>query len=130
MKLLLKIKSTNYRLSSKSWKVMKLASIFFIALTMQVSAAASSQTVTYSGKNIAFKKMLNVIKTQTDYVFFYDSAIAKDAKPVSLNVVNEPLESVLEKAFANADFTYVIQGKTISLIPNPAKVVKQKNSLE
>ena len=102
---------------------MKLASIFFLALTMQVSAAASSQTVTYSGNNIGFKKLLNVIKTQTDYVFFYDSAIAKDAKPVSLNVINEPLEKVLDKAFAGADFTYVIQGKTISLVANPKKSV-------
>ena len=123
MNLLLKIKSKNYRLSSKSWQIMKLASIFFLVLTMQVSAAASSQTITYSGKNIAFKKFLNIVKTQTNYVFFYDSAIAKDAKPVSLNVTNEPLEDVLNKAFANEDFDYVIQGKTISLIASPKKSV-------
>lgn len=123
MKLLLKIKSTNYRLSTKTWQIMKLASMFFLVLTMQVSAAASSQTITYSGKNIAFKKFLNIVKTQTDYVFFYDTAVTTNAKAISLDVTNEPLENVLNKAFANADFKYVIQGKTISLIANPKKPV-------
>lgn len=132
MNLLLKFKSKKYRLSSKSWQIMKLASIFFLVLTLQVSAAASSQTITYSGKNIAFKKFLNIIKIQTDYVFFYDSALAKDVTPISLNAINEPLEEVLNKAFANADFDYVIQGKTISLVAHSKKaptVVQQTTTI-
>ena len=102
MKLLPKTKPRNYWLTSKTWKVMKLTSILVIALTLQVSAAVSSQTITFSGKNVAFKKVLSVIKNQTNYVFFYDVAILKNVKPISLNVVNAPIEKVLEQAFADA----------------------------
>ena len=38
-------------------------------------------------------------------------------------MTNQPLEEVLKQAFANADFDYVIQGKTISLVANPKKTV-------
>lgn len=97
---------------------MKLASILVIALTLQVSASVSSQTVTFSGKNVAIKKVLSVIKNQTNYVFFYDVEILKNAKPISLNVVNAPIEKVLEQTFANQPITWIIEGKTISFALN------------
>ncbi|TDE55609.1 SusC/RagA family TonB-linked outer membrane protein [Flavobacterium sp. GT3P67] len=96
---------------------MKLTSILVIALTLQVSAAASSQTITFSGKSVAFKKVLSVIKNQTNYVFFYDVAILKNVKPISINVVNAPVEKVLEQAFLDAPITWIIEGKTISFVP-------------
>ncbi|MFV8326226.1 TonB-dependent receptor [Flavobacterium sp. ZS1P14] len=117
MKLLSKGKSKNYWLTSKTWKVMKLTSILFIALTLQVSAAVSSQTITFSGKNVPFKKVISVIKNQTNYVFFYDTAILKNVKPISINVVDAPIEKVLEQAFAGTSITWIIEGKTISFIP-------------
>ena len=101
---------------------MKLASILIVALTLQVSAAVSSQTVTFSGKNVAVKKVLSVIKDQTDYVFFYDVALLKNVKPISINVVNSPIEGVLEKVFVNQPITWLIEGKTISFVPKVEKV--------
>jgi TonB-linked SusC/RagA family outer membrane protein len=127
MKLLPKPKPKNYWLTSKTWKVMKLTSILVIALTLQVSAAVSSQTVTFSGKNVAIKKVLSVIKNQTNYVFFYDVAILKNAKPISLNVVNAPIEKVLEKVFVNQPITWMIEGKTISFVPKEEPVKELKN---
>ena len=126
MKLLPKTKPRNSWLTSKTWKVMKLTSILVIALTLQVSAAASSQTITFSGKSVAFKKVLSVIKNQTNYVFFYDMAILKNVKPISLNVVNAPIEKVLEQAFADSSITWIIEGKTISFVP---KVEMAKKSI-
>lgn len=117
MKLLPKTKPKNHWLTSKTWKVMKLTSILVIALTLQVSAAASSQTITFSGKNVAFKKVLSVIKNQTNYVFFYDVEILKNVKPISLNVVNAPVEKVLEQAFSDTSIAWIIEGKTISIVP-------------
>lgn len=125
MKLLLKAKPKNYWLTSKTWKVMKLTSILVIALTFQVSAAVSSQTITFSGKNVPFKKVISVMKDQTNYVFFYDMAILKNVKPISINVVDAPIEKVLEQVFAETPITWIIEGKTISFIP---KVEKAKES--
>ncbi|MFH6989432.1 TonB-dependent receptor [Flavobacterium collinsii] len=100
---------------------MKLTSILVIALTLQVSASVSSQTVTFSGKNVAIKKVLSVIKSQTNYVFFYDAEILKNAKPISLNLVNAPIEKVLQQTFANQSITWIIEGKTISFVLNDEK---------
>ncbi|RVT71995.1 SusC/RagA family TonB-linked outer membrane protein [Flavobacterium sufflavum] len=125
MKLLPKTKPKNHWLTTNAWKVMKLTSILVIALTFQVSAAVSSQTITFSGKNVPFKKVISVMKSQTNYVFFYDMAILKNVKPISINVVSAPIEKVLEQAFAETSITWIIEGKTISLIP---KVEKAKES--
>ncbi|WP_165929413.1 TonB-dependent receptor [Flavobacterium rhamnosiphilum] len=106
---------------------MKLTSILVIALTLQVSAAVSSQTITFSGKNVAFKKVLSVIKNQTNYVFFYDVAILKNVKPISINVVNASIEKVLEQVFVDQPITWVIEGKTISFVPKAEKVKEATN---
>jgi TonB-linked SusC/RagA family outer membrane protein len=117
MKLLPKSKPRNSWLTAKFWKVMKLTSILLIAFTLHVSAAVSSQTVTFSGKNVSVKKMLSVIKEQTNYVFFYDVTVLKNVKPISIDVVNAPIENVLQKAFGGQSVKWIIEGKTISLIP-------------
>lgn len=106
---------------------MKLTSILVVALTLQVSAAVSSQNVTFSGKNVAIKKVLSVIKSQTNYVFFYDVAILKNVKPISLNVVNTPIENVLEQVLVNQPITWIIEGKTISLVSKVEKIKESVN---
>ena len=128
MKLLPKAKSKNYWLTSKTWKVMKLTSVLLLAMTLQVSAAVSSQTITFSGKNVPFKKVISVIKNQTNYVFFYDVAILKNVKPISINVVDAPIEKVLEQAFAETSITWIIEGKTISFIPK-TEIAKESTNL-
>lgn len=117
MKLLQKSKPINYWPTSKIWKVMKLTTSLIIALTLQVSAAVSSQTVTFSGENVSFKKIKSVIKDQTNYYFFYDTAILKNVKPITINVVNASVDDVLKLALAETAVTWVVQGQTISLIP-------------
>ena len=102
---------------SKTWKFMKLTTFLMLALTLQVSAAVSSQTVTFAGENVTFKKIKSVIKDQTNYFFFYDSAILKNLKPITINVVHASVEDVLKQVLAETDVTWVVQGQTISLIP-------------
>jgi TonB-linked SusC/RagA family outer membrane protein len=98
---------------------MKLSTILFVVLTLQVSAGVSSQTIVYSGKKVPVKKVLATVKEQTDYVFFYDVNILKEFPPVTLNLVNATVEKVLTEIFENTDVIWVIQGKTISLITSP-----------
>lgn len=87
-----------------------------IALTFNVSIAANSQTISFSGKNVTAKKMLSVIKEQTSYVFFYDVTLLKNVKPVSINVTNASIEKVLQETFKESPVTWIVQGQTISLI--------------
>jgi len=127
MKLLPKTKPKNHWPIANAWKVMKLTSVLVVALTFQVSAAVSSQTITLSGKNVPFKKVISVIKNQTDYVFFYDMAILKEVKPISIDVVDVPVEKVLEQAVAATPITWIIEGKTISFIPKNERLKESTN---
>ncbi|SHG30629.1 iron complex outermembrane recepter protein [Flavobacterium segetis] len=129
MNLLSKNEPKSCSLTSKILKIMKLATILFLVLTLQVTAAVSSQTVTFSGKNVAIKKVLSVIKDQTDYVFFYDVALLKDFKTISLNLVNTPIENVLEQVFVNQPIKWMIEGKTISFVSKAKKAKEVTISL-
>ncbi|MGL5111332.1 MAG: SusC/RagA family TonB-linked outer membrane protein [Flavobacterium sp.] len=107
---------------------MKLSTVLIIAFTLHVSAAVSSQTITFSGKKISAKKVLNVIKEQTNYVFFYDVTILNRVAPVSIEVKNASIENVLQKVFKNAPVKWIIQGNIISLVPkSESKIVPSKS---
>lgn len=96
---------------------MKLSTVLIIVFTFNVAASVSSQTVTLSGKNLSAKKVLNVIKEQTQYVFFYDVTILNQVKPISIDVKNASIDNVLQKVFKNAPVKWIIQGNIISLVP-------------
>ena len=130
MKLLPKCKSRNSWLTPKFWKVMKLSTVLIIAFTLHLSAAVSSQTITFSGKKMPAKKVLNIIKEQTNYVFFYDVAILNKIEPVSLEVKNATIENVLQKVFKNAPVKWIIQGNIISLVPKPENKTIPSKSFE
>lgn len=110
---------TRFWVSSKTWKVMKLTFALLTLAFLQVSAEGNSQTVTFSGRNVPLKKVLTAIKKQTGFFFFYDINTVKELNPVTIQVANEPLKSVLEKIVGSASVTWTIEGKTISFIPRP-----------
>ncbi|MFN3666178.1 MAG: STN domain-containing protein [Sediminibacterium sp.] len=91
---------------------MKLMAIMLV-VSLQVSAGASSQTVTYSAKNARLETVFNAIRQQTGYVFFYKANVLKDAKPVNLDVKNVPIERVLQLCLDNQGLGYTIEDKTI-----------------
>ncbi|WP_188316253.1 SusC/RagA family TonB-linked outer membrane protein [Chitinophaga agrisoli] len=80
---------------------------------MQISARVAAQSVTFSGKNVALEKVLTSIESQTNYVFFYNEALVRDALPVTITVSHIPLETFLKDVFKNQSLDYTIKGKTI-----------------
>ncbi len=106
---------------------MKLMAIMLV-VCLQVSAGASSQTVTYSAKNAKLETVFNVIRQQTGYVFFYKANVLKDAKPVNLDVKNVPIERVLQLCLDNQGLGYTIEDKTIVIAPKEEKKAPAINS--
>jgi TonB-dependent starch-binding outer membrane protein SusC len=98
---------------------MKFTFILLTAAFLQSSAAGYSQTVNYSAKEVSLKKIFSVIKKQTGYVFFYDAALLKDSRPVTVNLKNTPLEAALAEMFEAQPFTWLIENKTITIIEKP-----------
>jgi TonB-linked SusC/RagA family outer membrane protein len=92
---------------------MKLTVFLLTVALVQVRAAAFSQNVTLSGKDLPLKYVFKTIKAQTGYTFFYNNELLKDAKPVTLNVKDAPLEIVLGLCFKDQPLGYDIQNKTV-----------------
>jgi len=95
------------------WRIMRLTIILLIVAFMHVHASSFSQTVTYSGKDVALEKVLKSIRKQTGYVFFYDYSILENSKPVSLNIKNASIQQALSECLNGQQLDYAIEDKTV-----------------
>lgn len=103
-------------------RVMKLTAILLTVFFLQVRADGLSQTVTFSGSNVPLEKVMNAIKEQTGYIFFYKENIWSVARPVDLNVRGAKLEEVLNLVFKQQPLNYTIEETTIIISKATAPV--------
>lgn len=80
-----------------------------------VSQWIYAQTVTLSVSNEPLEKVLNEVERQTGYSFIYSSEAMTGARPVSISVKNETLNSFLQLCFRDQPFNYQFQGRHIVL---------------
>src|ERR1700744_3218885 len=86
----------SHRTNAKSILLaMKLTAIIIVAACMHVSAKSYSQVVTFSGKNVPLQTVFASIEKQTGLSFFFNYAIIKDIKPVTVEFNNIPFEDAL-----------------------------------
>ncbi len=74
-------------LHSKTLLIMKFLTFFMLVICLQISAKSSGQ-ITLSEKNVSLEKVFKLIEKQSGYHFWYDKALLKKAKPLSINVQN------------------------------------------
>lgn len=84
-----------------------------------------SQIVSLNVKSAPLETLFREINRQTGYTFVYTRAQIKNSVPVSLEVFNEPLSSVLDQCLSTQQLSYVIEDKHI-IIQN--KKVRRKES--
>lgn len=104
---------------SQAIKTMKLVIMLLTLVFLQVSAKGLSQTVSFSGKEVSLKKIFAAIEKQTSYVFFYDAAVIRDTRPVTLDVKNMQVEAVLNKCLPGQSLDFSIQNNTIVVTKSP-----------
>src|SRR5580704_3092791 len=92
---------------------MKLIALLLTVALVQAHGASIAQNVSISGEHLTLKKVFAEIKRQTGYAFFYNYALLKEAHPVTLDVKDEPLTSVLDRCFSDQPFGYYLENKTI-----------------
>ena len=107
-----------FKLSRQIILAMKLT-VMLMVLFLQVSASSDAQRVTISGAEMPVKKVFSIIKDQTGYLFFYDAELLKQAHPVSINVKEAPVESVLNLVFKNQPFSWALENRTITVVYKP-----------
>ena len=105
-------------------KTMKLVIMLLTFVFLQVSAKGLSQTVSYSGREVSLKKIFAAIEKQTSYVFFYDAAVIRDTKPVTIEVKDMPVEAVLKKCLTGQALDFSIQNNTIVVTKSSAVLPK------
>ena len=100
-------------------RVFLLMTVFFILS----SSKGYSQSISFSGKNVQLIKVFSAIKSQTGYVFFYDAAVLRESKPITIDLKNVSLEEALQQIFKDQPLEWLIENKTITIIRKPFAVV-------
>ncbi|MFB2119890.1 TonB-dependent receptor [Parapedobacter sp. 2B3] len=97
------------------FRIMRLTSLLLAIICLHVSAKTLSQTVTLNVNRQPITQVLASIKAQTGYLIVYNDRYVTQDLLVSLNVVDKPLEAVLDQVLTPRALTYQIQGKTIAI---------------
>src|SRR5688500_16177189 len=94
---------------------MRLTVLLLIAGLFLAHGEGMSQSITFTGKDIAMKDVFQVIEQQTGYVISGDKSILTSSKPVSVTVTNVPLDQFLYLIFKDQKIAFRIRGKNIFL---------------
>jgi len=100
-------------------RTMKLTTILLLAACLHISAESHSQTVTYTGKRVTLSKVLDAVKKQTGYVFFFNKNVLSNCSPLDVQAVNQPLEAFLRDILKDQQLEYTIEDKVIIISRKP-----------
>ena len=110
--------------------IMKLAMIFVLAACLQVSAKSYSQLITLRERNVPVEQVLQKIKTQSGYNFFYNLKTLKLIGRISIDVKNATISEALDVCFRNSPLTYSISGNIIVISKRDEKPVSTFTATE
>src|SRR5690606_37197779 len=106
-------KAQSFRLITQTLLVMKLILIFLLAGLLRSNASGFSQTVSFSGKNVAVTNVFKAIEKQTGYSVFANKALLKNTHPVTVSAKEMPLRDFLDLALRDQPIGYEIYNRTI-----------------
>lgn len=97
--------------------VMRFFLIFQFMLVMSLSAADtySQNVISIEQKNRTLKEVLNSVKEQTDYTFWYRSEDLNLDKKVSVHVRKQPIDVVLDQILTGQGVSYKIEGRYVMI---------------
>ncbi|MBE9601572.1 SusC/RagA family TonB-linked outer membrane protein [Pedobacter sp. MC2016-24] len=96
---------------------MKLVCVFLLIFCFQLKAKVAAQLIDLKTKNAPLERVLQEIRKQSNYTFFYKSDQLTKANPVTIDVQAASLISVLDKCFQGQPFTYVVEDQMILIKP-------------
>jgi TonB-linked SusC/RagA family outer membrane protein len=100
---------------------MKLSVILIFSFCIWSGATSAAQTVTLSFKSKPLIVVLKEIKKQSGYDLFYNRTMFENARPVTIDVTNSPVEKALDICFRDQPLTYeIIQGTIVVKDKPPA----------
>jgi TonB-linked SusC/RagA family outer membrane protein len=101
---------------------MKLTLLFVCILLIRAGGISAAQTVTLSLKSKPLVTALLEIKRQTGYELFYNQAMFRNTRLVTIDVRDAPMETALDICFKDQPLVYEIIQKTIVVRDRPAAI--------
>ncbi len=102
-------------------KTAKTLLLFLLSVFFVFSAEAKSQTITLSGKNMAFRDIFLAIENQTGFLAVGNQDILTSLRPVTISVSKMPLGKFLDVILKGQSVVYQIEGKNIILFRKNSK---------
>ena len=98
-------------------RVMKLTIALLTLICLQVSAKTYSQDkITLKMNTTEMKKVLFAIEKKTNFRFLFSEEILKDRPPVSIDVVDAPIDEVMNRLLENSGISYKIINATLVVL--------------
>ncbi len=107
------LRDCNARAITKFLLVMKLTTAILITFILNASANGIAQTVTFSGKNVPFERVMNVVEKQANVFFFYEADLLKLTKPVTINVAKQPVTEFLAALFKDQPLDFHLENRLV-----------------
>lgn len=93
-----------------AWLMMVKLSILLVLLTCsQTSATVFAQSVTIKGKDMSMKSIFSELRSQTGYHFLYLEEDLRNTRPVTIDLKERSLETVLDYCFRGQPLQYEIR---------------------
>ncbi|NSL87842.1 TonB-dependent receptor [Chitinophaga sp. Mgbs1] len=92
---------------------MKITMFLITCLLLQVSAGSYAQRISINRQHCTIHTVLEDIRKQAKYDFFYDTDLFSKAKPVSLQVTDATVVQVLDALFKGQPYSYTIDNKWV-----------------
>ncbi len=103
---------------------------FFIICQLSASDIYSQKRVHFDLENVPLKEVLNEIKKQSGYKFFYNVKEIDDTKRTSLSASDEKIFNVLDRLSAKESLEYSINGNQIVLKKQTLNKILSKDQQE
>ena len=106
-----------YRPSRQILRIVKLTVLLTAAFTFQVSAFIFAQTISLSYKNASLKTVIGALSNQGMIDFVYKDQYMEEARPVTVDLENVPLEIAIKQIFKDQPFEYHIEDGIVYITP-------------
>ncbi|MBO9571749.1 MAG: SusC/RagA family TonB-linked outer membrane protein [Chitinophagaceae bacterium] len=103
---------------------MKLTAFFLLGLSLQVSAVAVSQKITFHGNGVALEEVFKSIEHQTGYGIFYNAKLVRASNPVSIEADQMELEEFLNELLKDQPLIYSLKQNTIIVGRKPIPLIE------
>lgn len=109
-------------------RVMKISMLLLCCCLVQVSAKSYAQKLTIHKSGSTVPEVLNEMRRQAGYDFFYDAKIFRGIAKMNVNIQNASLEQALSACFAELPFTYSVHSNIVIITKLPGDLFSAAKS--